>query len=336
MGASTIKPEEQQSVSESSAANDTANQQRASLRFRLSVIIILAPLAPAVLLLGGLYYLFNNYLVSEYASATTIVVVLTVVIILVFFITVFVSLFTIRKYVTAPIMNLVERVSKFPAIMALTGFSEDSQSDSGHHPGNELDEIIRSVKNFRTVEGMTKRIRHLEAEVDKIYYDPLTGLYNRRYLDANLERIITTLSRSKSALSVIMVDIDHFKSYNDLHGHLQGDECLKQIAIAINNSIDRADDFAVRYGGEEFAIVLPNTDATGALHVTNALAENVKALKMPHGQSVVSDYVTVSVGVTNGVVKHTHKAKDFLMKADEMLYKSKKNGRNMYSYCDIA
>jgi len=332
MGASTIKPEEQQSVSESS----TANQQRASLRFRLSFIIILAPLAPAVLLLGCLYYLFNNYLVSEYASATTIVVVLTVVIILVFIITVFVSLFTIRKYVTAPIMNLVERVSKFPAIMALTGFSEDSQSDSGHHPGNELDEIIRSVKNFRTMEGMTKRIRHLEAEVDKIYYDPLTGLYNRRYLDANLERIITTLSRSKSALSVIMVDIDHFKSYNDLYGHLQGDECLKLITAIINESIDRTDDFAVRYGGDEFAVVLPNTDKTGAIHIAETILDNVRAKKIFQDNNPVTDYVSVSIGVTSGKIKHTHIAEDFFERADEMLYKSKQSGRDMYSYSDLV
>jgi len=115
---------------------------------------------------------------------------------------------------------------------------------------------------------------------------------------------------------------------------LQGDACLKNIAEAILKSIERADDFVVRYGGEEFAIVLPNTDKTGALHVTNTMIENIKALELLHENSPVSDKVTVSIGVTNGIVKHTHKAEDFLRRADEMLYKSKQNGRNMYSYCD--
>ena len=299
------------------------------MRFRLSIILILAPLIPTLILLFCLYYLFRNYIIAEFTSAIILVAALSVVILFVFFITVLINIFAIKKYVTVPIMSLVERVSKFRTLIPASNSSDSDLS------GNSLDDIMHSVKNFRTVEGMTHRIRQLEVEIDKIYYDPLTGLYNRRYLDESFERLINSLSRSDGMLSVFMIDIDHFKSYNDLYGHLQGDECLKLIAKAILDSIERVDDFAVRYGGEEFAIVLPNTDETGALHVTKTLVKNIQALKLPHEQSQISKYVTVSIGITNGIVKHTHTAEDFLKRADEMLYKSKQSGRNTYFYCAL-
>ena len=335
MGVRVIEPENRDNIPDDAIKQSTASTKRASLRFRLSMILILAPLLPSLALLAGLYYLFRYYLSDDYMTALTMTAVLAAIIVLIFFITVFINIFAIKKYVTVPIMGLVERVSKFRSVMASSGVAINDQSDSEQNGDTTwLDDIMRSVENFRTVEGMTKRIRQLEVEIDKIYYDPLTGLYNRRYLDENIDRIMNSLSRSDGMLSILMVDIDHFKDYNDEYGHLQGDTCLKNIAEAILNSIERADDFVVRYGGEEFAIVLPNTDKTGALHVTNTMIENIKALELLHENSPVSDKVTVSIGVTNGIVKHTHKAEDFLRRADEMLYKSKQNGRNMYSYCD--
>ena len=304
--------------------------QRGSLKFRLSVVLLLAPLAPVVIVLLGLYYLFRNYLNAEFASATAIVIVLAVIIVVVFLIVALVNIFFIRKYVTVPIMTLVDRVSRFRHITDSPELQAQNQTTTG-----SMDDIKRSAAGFRTVEGMANRIRQLELEIDKIYYDPLTGIYNRRYLNESFERILHTLSRSKGVLSVLMVDIDHFKNYNDLYGHLQGDECLRLVAKAIIGSIERADDFAARYGGEEFAVVLPSTDKAGALHIANAILYNIRALKIPHGNTPIADHVTVSIGITSGNIRHTHKAEDFLKCADDMLYESKQNGRNMLSYCDL-
>jgi len=297
----------------------------------LSLILLLAPLAPVVFMMLGLYYLFRYYLNAEFANAIPLVITLAVAILITFLITVVVNLLAIKKYVTTPITTLVDRVSKFRHLLDPPEFQEEKQSS-----GDGLDDIQRSVEDFRTIEGMANRIRHLETEISKIYYDPLTGLYNRRYLDENFARVTYTLSRSNGVLSVLMVDIDHFKSYNDLYGHLQGDECLKLITAIINESIDRTDDFAVRYGGDEFAVVLPNTDKTGAIHIAETILDNVRAKKIFQDNNPVTDYVSVSIGVTSGKIKHTHIAEDFFERADEMLYKSKQSGRDMYSYSDLV
>jgi len=174
-------------------------------------------------------------------------------------------------------------------------------------------------------------LKHLETEVEKIYIDPLTGIYNRRFLDETLRRVINSLSRSGSMLSFLMIDIDHFKKYNDTYGHDEGDKCLKMVAETLKKSLSRANDFVVRYGGEEFAVVLPSTHAEGACLVANRLLENIRKCNILHETSNVANHVTISIGVTTGMVKHTHSASDYIQRADEMLYKSKQAGRNQYN-----
>lgn len=252
----------------------------------------------------------------------------------------------LKKYIIDPIKILVKDVSAYrPVSLSIEAHNNDTAAVDSFR-GNELDLLEFAIHEMETyidtaflehveLEKMTGRIRHLETEVDKIYYDPLTGLYNRRYLDENLEHIMSSLSRSGGALSVLMVDIDHFKIYNDFYGHLQGDECLKIIAAAIQKSAVRADDFAVRYGGEEFAVILPNTKKSGALYIAHILIEKICELQVPHEESPVARHVTVSVGVTTGRVRHTHKAAHYLKRADDMLYKSKQNGRNMFTYGNL-
>jgi len=325
-----INSEANENTSNDNNSPETTVPQKKSLRFRLTFILIFAPLVPAAFMMFGLYFILRNYLLTENANVTVIIATLTAIIIAVFLVTVFINIYAIKIYVTSPIMALVERVSKFHTIMNSSHPLEQDQAAD-----DSLDAIKRSVADFRTIEGMANRIRHLETEIDKIYYDPLTGIYNRRYLDEYFGRIMYSLSRSSGVLSVLMVDIDHFKNYNDLYGHLQGDECLKMITKTILESIVRADDFVVRYGGEEFAVILPNTDKTGALRIAETLLKKMQTLGIPHESSPVADYVTVSIGVTTGIIKHTHTAEDFLQRADEMLYKSKQNGRNMCYYCDL-
>jgi diguanylate cyclase (GGDEF)-like protein/PAS domain S-box-containing protein len=176
------------------------------------------------------------------------------------------------------------------------------------------------------------RILHLEAETVKVYIDPLTNIYNRRYFDETLARLLKTLSRSDGTLSMMMVDIDFFKNYNDTYGHSAGDDCLKIIADILSKSVPRADDFAARYGGEEFAIVLPNTDENGARFIADRLLECIRERNIPHEKSAAADHVTVSIGVTTGIVEQQHTAEDFIVSADEMLYKSKQSGRDRYNF----
>jgi diguanylate cyclase (GGDEF)-like protein len=170
-----------------------------------------------------------------------------------------------------------------------------------------------------------------------IYHDPLTGIYNRRFFDEQIERVIGTLSRSGGALlSVLMIDIDFFKKFNDKYGHLDGDECLKKVAQVLQNSMMRQDDFVARYGGEEFVVVLPNTDETGAKMVTKRIVENVWNCNILHEDSPIYKRVTISVGVAGGRTTHPLTARDFIHLADNMLYESKKNGRNQYTFMKLG
>jgi len=171
--------------------------------------------------------------------------------------------------------------------------------------------------------------------LDKIHYDALTGIFNRRFLDENLNRMIRSLSRSNGMLSVMMIDIDFFKRYNDTYGHTMGDNCLKAVASALSQCLTRADDFVARYGGEEFVIILPNTNETGARSIANKLLETIQELGIPHGKSKASNYVTISIGVTSGIVNHLQSGEDYIQKADEMLYESKRNGRNKYTFSSL-
>ena len=162
--------------------------------------------------------------------------------------------------------------------------------------------------------------------------DQLTGIFNRRFLNGHLKNIINLLSRSGGKLSLLMVDIDYFKKFNDTYGHDTGDICLKAVANTLAQCITRIDDFVARYGGEEFVVVLPNTDENGAGLIAEKILRKVYECKIPHESSDVAEFVTVSVGGTTCAVKYTHIISDFIKSADEALYKSKRDGRNRYTY----
>jgi len=188
------------------------------------------------------------------------------------------------------------------------------------------------TRDLREFEKMENRILRLETEADKIYYDALTGIYNRRFFDENLERIVKMLSRSGGTLSLMMIDIDFFKRYNDAYGHSVGDECLKTVASALARGITRADDFVARYGGEEFAVVLPNAGEGGACMIAKKILKMIRDCDIPHEDSDVAGYVTVSIGLVTGSVNHVQNSEDYVRWADEMLYKSKRDGRNKYTF----
>lgn len=180
---------------------------------------------------------------------------------------------------------------------------------------------------------LSKTIQDLFAKAN---VDALTGIYNRRFMENNLERVMEMLSRANAMLSVLMVDIDFFKKYNDTYGHEQGDVCLQAVSRAMTSGIMRVNDFAARYGGEEFVAVLPNTDENGAKIVAEKLLDKICGLNIPHEASTVAPFVTVSVGVTSGRVEYGQSWKDYIKRADEALYQSKNSGRNRFTFLGMG
>ena len=158
--------------------------------------------------------------------------------------------------------------------------------------------------------------------------DPLTGLANRRHFDQTLASEWDRAAREKHPLGVIMVDIDHFKAFNDSRGHAAGDECLKVVAQALRGHCARPGDLVCRWGGEEFAVILPGTDASGAGHLAHELVEVVRALALEHGKSGVAPCVTISAGAASAQPSDGGSASALVEKADAVLYAAKKAGRN--------
>jgi len=166
--------------------------------------------------------------------------------------------------------------------------------------------------------------------------DQVTGIYNRRYLDGNLKKIIKLHSRTGGSLSVLMIDIDYFKKYNDTYGHDAGDDCLRTVSSIFSECVIREEDFIARYGGEEFTAVLPNTDENGTRLVAEKILEKIREIKIPHKSSDISGYVTVSIGGTTGIINHLQHGSDYIKAADKALYESKRKGRNRYTFLKIT
>lgn len=158
--------------------------------------------------------------------------------------------------------------------------------------------------------------------------DYLTELPNRREFDRKLEDEWFRGCRSGKPLAVIIMDIDHFKLYNDSYGHSMGDDCLRQVAKAMSNLLKRRSDLVARYGGEEFSVVLPDTDVEGAILVGERIRQAVSACHIPHNDSSVTDHVTISVGVASIIPSLEGMPDQLLEVADKGLYASKENGRN--------
>jgi len=170
---------------------------------------------------------------------------------------------------------------------------------------------------------------------NKANIDPLTGLYNRRFMDSSMERIMDLLSRSEAQLSVLMLDIDFFKRYNDTYGHEAGDKCLQAVAHALSETVTRVNDIVVRYGGEEFTVILPGTNSEGACLLAEELLSGVRNLNIPHEKNEAAQCVTISIGVATGKADYKQNLAMYLKRADEALYTSKESGRNKYTFMDL-
>lgn len=176
----------------------------------------------------------------------------------------------------------------------------------------------------RTAE-LEKANKALQRLADR---DGLTGVANRRYGDAYLQDTWRRLRREQQPLSVIMLDVDHFKRFNDNYGHQMGDDCLTKVATTLQSQLQRSSDMVVRYGGEEFMLILPNTDRNGAIRVGEKVRLAIAALSIEHKHSTASDHVTISVGCATGIPDGNNSSEELIFAADQALYTAKQAGRN--------
>lgn len=182
---------------------------------------------------------------------------------------------------------------------------------------------------FLALQESQERLAAANKELEKLSsLDGLTGIPNRRRFDELLDQEWHRAMRNKKPLSLIMLDIDFFKLYNDHYGHQGGDDCLKLVARTLDESVHREPDTVARYGGEEFAAILPETSINGALEVAENMRASIEANKMAHAKSKVSEHVSISVGVATIIPERDALPEILIAAADQALYNAKENGRN--------
>ncbi len=222
-------------------------------------------------------------------------------------------------------------------IIFVTGKSDDNSVCEGIEAGGDdyltkpISQVILNAK-IRAMERivtMRNQMNALNAELEALSQrDSLTQLYNRRTFDELAAKQWSSVNRYNRPTSVLMMDVDHFKKFNDRYGHPAGDDCLQRVAQAIKSRVHRPDDIVARYGGEEFIVLLPDTDFDGAITVGNAVREAVQNLKIPHESSSTGQFVTTSVGVACSDSINGADLETLVATADKALYQAKQQGRN--------
>lgn len=176
---------------------------------------------------------------------------------------------------------------------------------------------------------LNERLAEMNLELERLSVtDSLTGLANRRSFNEFLSREWLRGLREQTPFSVLMIDIDHFKRYNDYYGHIEGDVCLQKVSWALQSVFCRAGDLLARYGGEEFVAILPHTEIDGATELAAALHSRIKALEIPHSNSPVSSIVSISIGIASVIPSQSVSASQVVAMADDALYLAKSSGRN--------
>lgn len=220
-------------------------------------------------------------------------------------------------YITKP-FRIAEVMARVQTHLTICRLQQQLQ-DQNERLKQEVRDRLAAEAALQAAVQELKRIAHL---------DGLTQLANRRRFDEYLELEWRRLTRERLPLSLILCDVDFFKRYNDTYGHQAGDRCLCHIADVLRMTAKRPADLVSRYGGEEFALVLPNTPAEGAMQVAQEIKSHVKRLRLPHSGSTVNDYVTVSLGVATVVPVADVAADQLVSAADQALYQAKTQGRD--------
>ncbi len=197
----------------------------------------------------------------------------------------------------------------------------------GMGPSREFTSIGESFNAMlSSLEESEKRLKQLAEN------DPLLDIPNRRLLDETLHSEWRRMSRESEAMSLLMIDVDLFKNYNDHYGHQAGDECLKRVTQAICHVVNRPADFVARFGGEEFVVLLPVTKDKGAMQIAEAIQQRMQKISIPHATSDVAEYVTLSIGVSCMVPSPSEHVDYLVAHADQALYRAKTGGRNRIEY----
>ena len=197
------------------------------------------------------------------------------------------------------------------------------------HPDGSVDCLVGFMFDISERKSAEDKILQLQKELETLSYrDPLTGIANRRLFDRILAAEWTRSRAAGEPLSLVMIDIDAFKGYNDTYGHPQGDACLKQVAALLDDTAARTRDLCARLGGEEFAILLPATSPDAAHKVAERFARMLARAAIPHRQSPVAEVVTCSIGVATTVPGVHDEAAALVQLADRLLYRAKTEGRN--------
>jgi diguanylate cyclase (GGDEF)-like protein/PAS domain S-box-containing protein len=194
--------------------------------------------------------------------------------------------------------------------------------------GGEVTSLVGFMFDISERKQAEEELLRLHRELEAMSMtDGLTGIANRRLFDQRFELEWNEARRSGEPLSLLMVDVDCFKQYNDCYGHMAGDECLKALAIALRGVARRPRDVAARLGGDEFAVLLPDCEADAAAAIARECAAAITRLRMPHGVGGAGDVISTSIGVATRVVDGREAPRAFLQAADECLYAAKRGGR---------
>lgn len=197
--------------------------------------------------------------------------------------------------------------------------------------------ILLSVVRYFIVSNILRQSQKIHELNDSLkellLIDGLTGLYNKGYLETQLHKEWSRALRDKKKITVMLIDIDHFKLYNDNYGHIQGDKCLQQVSAVLRDTFQRENDFAARFGGEEFCVVLNDSSTDCPEKLVERFHNHLKESDIKHEFSDTASYITCSVGVSTIVPEHVFSPEMLLQKADECLYKAKNTGRNKTVFC---
>ncbi|MCH8550835.1 MAG: diguanylate cyclase [Natronospirillum sp.] len=254
-----------------------------------------------------------------------------------------VTWWVLRRHLVTPLQSLTSEIQQ---ITSTGNYAKQSTLQSN----DEIGQLAGNFNNLlRTVDKKHQELSELNTKLNKEHArlistqqelqranfelkslsekDALTGLYNRLALDRKLEWDWAILGRAGAPLSILLIDIDLFKQYNDHYGHQAGDDCLRRVAIAMESVALRDSDMVARYGGEEFIVLLPNTAKDAAIKLANRLLQVIKDEAIEHQHSPIEKILTVSIGVASAVPQKDHSVKSLVDAADKALYRAKENGR---------
>lgn len=230
-------------------------------------------------------------------------------------------------------------------IIFVTGLNEDENYREGIEAGGD-DYLIKPVsfmiikakiRAMERIAEMRDQLHRLNSELEALsQLDSLTHIYNRRTFNELAQQQWSLAKRHQQPISALMIDVDHFKLFNDHYGHPAGDACLKKVTQAIKSCLHRSADILGRYGGEEFIVLLPETDAKGAMRVAQAIAEAIESIQMRHDVSPSSNLVTASIGGATCLRTTGHDLEELIKNADRALYKAKRAGRNRSWVDEVA